>query len=341
MIFKAPPQHSARSLLPALQVLEEMGFGRRTCLKGTGILLRQLDDPQARMTLRQELVFYRNALELTGDKLIGLKLGEPYLPQRYGLYGYALLSASSVRHALSFAANFGQLTFSFFTFDFSESNGLASFSMSDPPPIEQDLIDVYLDRDISAARVAMTELLGEPFPLHEVHLAHAGHGRQQGYRDYFGCKVCFSSYPGRIIFSAGILDDPLPQSDPETSLHFQQQCHMLIARLSSQSHFIDDLRMLILARPGHFPDIDSLAEKLHTSTRTLRRRLKAEGSSYRRLLEEIRFELAREYLGDTKLPLDEISFLLGYTEPGTFSHAFRRWSGQPPSEYRKQNTSQV
>ena len=335
MTFKAPPQHSARSLLPALQVLEEMGFGRRTCLKGTGILLRQLDDPRARVTLRQELVFYRNALDLSGDELIGLKLGEPYLPQRYGLYGYALLSASTVRHALSFAANFGQLTFSFFTFDFSESGGLASFSMSNPPPIEQDLIDVYLDRDISAARVAMTELLNEPFPIKEIHLAHDGHGRQQDYRDYFACSVRFSSYPGKVIFDAGILDQPLPQSDPETSLHFQQQCHMMIAKLTSQSHFINDLRMLILARPGYFPDIDSLAEKLNMSTRTLRRRLNAEGSSYRQLLEEIRFELAREYLADTKLPLDEISFLLGYTEPGTFSHAFRRWSGQPPSVYRK------
>lgn len=170
-------------------------------------------------------------------------------------------------------------------------------------------------------------------------LAHDGHGRKQEYRDYFGCRVCFASYPSQIIFSADILDRPLPQSDPETSLYFRQQCHMLIAKLSSQSHFIDDLRMLILARPGYFPDIDSLAEKLHMSTRTLRRRLKAEGSSYRQLLEEIRFELAREYLKETELPLDEISFLLGYTEPGTFSHAFRRWSGQPPSVYRKNRAS--
>jgi AraC-like DNA-binding protein len=74
------------------------------------------------------------------------------------------------------------------------------------------------------------------------------------------------------------------------------------------------------------------------SVRTLRRRLREEGSSYRELLDEIRFGLARDYLTDTRLPLEEISELLGYSEPGNFSHAFRRWSGQSPRLYRQELT---
>ncbi len=69
-------------------------------------------------------------------------------------------------------------------------------------------------------------------------------------------------------------------------------------------------------------------------TRSLRRRLKEEGSTYRIILNEIRFELARDYLANTRLPIDEIAVLLGYTEPGNFSHAFRRWSGQSPRNWR-------
>ena len=71
------PPHPVRSLLPALGVMEELGFGRQACLKGTGLLLSQLESPDARMSLQQELAFYRNTLELTGDETIGLKLGEP------------------------------------------------------------------------------------------------------------------------------------------------------------------------------------------------------------------------------------------------------------------------
>ncbi len=330
---KVPP-HPVRSLLPPLGVMESLGFDRQACLRGTGILLSQCEDAEARITLQQELTFYRNTLELTGDPTIGLKLGEPFVPQRYGLFGYALLSAATFRHAMILTENFGRLTFSFFRFHYGVSGKHFWFSMSDPPPIEQELVDLYLDRDMSAAKVAFSEILGRPFTGNEIQLGHDGHGRAQDYIDYFNCDVSFSSACNKLTSDSKILDLPLPQSDPDTSRHFQQQCQMLLAKLSSQSHFIADVRMLLLARPGYFPDIDYIAEKMSMSIRTLRRRLKQEGSSYRALLDEVRYGLAREYLGQTQLPIEEVSALLGYTETGNFSHAFRRWAGVSPREWR-------
>lgn len=328
------PPHPVRSLTPALDVMAGLGHDRQTCLKGTGVLLSQLDDAQERMSLQQELTFYRNALELSGDPTIGLKLGEPFVPQRYGLFGYALLSAATFRHALTLTENFGSLTFSFFSFRFRVEGAQAWFSLTDPPPLEQDLVDVYLDRDLSAAQVDFSEVLGLRLPLLRVHLPHDGHGRRQAYRDHFGCDIVYCSESTSLVFSAALLDDPLPQSDPESSLHFQQQCQRLIAKLTSHGHFIDDVRMLVLARPGFFPDIEYVAEKMGVSARTLRRRLKEEGTSYRGMLDEVRLGLASEYLANSRLPMDEISRLLGYTESGNFSHAFRRWTGQSPSEWR-------
>lgn len=335
MTYHAPPPHSVRSLLPPLQVMENLGVDRQLCLRGSGILVSQLDNTHEKMTFRQELAVYRNLLELSGDPLIGLKLGEPFLPQRYGFYGYALLSAPTLRQAMHFGASFGQLTFSFFRFEFVVEGSRAAFTLQDPPPIEQDLIDLYLDRDIAAAVVAFSALLERPFPLFEVHLTHDGHGRRDDYRAHFGCEVIFGTEIGKMVFNSADLDDPLPQSDPESSEHFRAQCQMMIAKLTSQSHFVDDVRMMILARPGFFPDIDYLAEKMGMSVRTLRRKLKEEGSSYRELLDEIRFGMAKDYLCGTRLPLEEISGLLGYTEPGNFSHAFRRWSGESPRSYRQ------
>ena len=148
------PPHPVRSLLPALGVMEELGFDRQACLKGSGILISELESAEARMSLQQELIFYRNTLELTGDPAIGLKLGEPFIPQRYGLFGYAMLSAATFRHALTLAENFGRLTFSFYTLKFGVQGRQAWFSMAEPPPLEQELVDLYLDRDMSAARVS-------------------------------------------------------------------------------------------------------------------------------------------------------------------------------------------
>ncbi len=329
------PPHPVRSLLPALGVMTSLGFDRQACLKGTGILLSQLDDANARMSLQQELGFYRNTLELSGDPAIGLQLGEPYVPQCYGLFGYALLSAATFRHALTLTENFGRLTFSFFTFKHGVCGKQTWFSLSEPPPFERELVDLYLDRDMAAAVVDFREILGGPFPIEEVYVTHDGHDRQQDYSDYYGCIVHFSADSNKLVFSSALLDKPLPQSDPESSRHFQQQCQLLIAKLTTQGHFVDDVRMLMLARPGFFPDIDYVAEKLGMSTRTLRRRLKEEGGNYRALLDEIRFGLAREYLGKTNLPMEEICGLLGYSESGNFSHAFRRWSGQSPRDWRR------
>jgi AraC-like DNA-binding protein len=327
--------HPVRSLLPALGVMNDLGYDSQACLKGSGILLSQLDDANARMSLQQELAFYRNALELSGDPVVGLQLGEPFIPQRYGLFGYALLSAATFRHALTLTENFGRLTFSFYTFTYGVSGRRAWFCMSEPPPFEQELVDLYLDRDMSAAVVDFREVLGGPFPIEEVYITHDGHGRQQDYRDYYGCTAHFCADSNKLVFSSALLDKPLPQSDPESSRHFQQQCQLLIAKLATAGHFVDDVRMLMLARPGFFPDIDYVAEKLGMSTRTLRRRLKEEGSNYRALLDEIRFGLAKEYLGETNLPMEEICGLLGYSESGNFSHAFRRWSGQSPRDWRQ------
>ncbi len=333
------PPHPVRSLLPALGVMEALGFDRQACLRGTGILVSQLEQPDERMTLQQELTFYRNALAFTGDPTIGLKLGEPFVPQRYGLFGYALLSAATFRHALSLTEKFGRLTFSFFTFRFGAAGRQAWFSMCEPPPLEPALVDLYLDRDMSAALVDFSEILGQPLDLDQVRITHDGHGRDCVYRNHFNCEVVFNAECGQFVFDSALLDRPLPQSDPESSRHFQQQCQMLIAKLSTQGRFVDDVRMLILARPGFFPDIDYVAEKLGMSTRTLRRRLRAEGGSYRELLDEVRFGLAREYLANTRLPMEEISTLLGYTESGNFSHAFRRWSGESPSRWRQQHAA--
>jgi len=147
--------------------------------------------------------------------------------------------------------------------------------------------------------------------------------------------VFFSSYPSKLVISADLLDRPLPQGDRETSRYFRQQCQMLIAKLKSQSHLADDVRLILLSQPGEFPTVELAAERLNMSTRTLRRRLKAEGSSFRELLDEVRFQLAREYLAETSLPLSEVSWLLGYTEPGNFSHAFNRWCGMSPRAFRK------
>jgi AraC-like DNA-binding protein len=109
--------------------------------------------------------------------------------------------------------------------------------------------------------------------------------------------------------------------------------------LSRQSRLVDDVRLLLLARPGFFPDIEMVAERLDVSVRTLRRRLTEENTSFQEILDEVRFGLATEYLVETHLPLQELSILLGYSDPGNFTHSFKRWSGRAPRDFRLERQS--
>jgi len=327
--------HSGKAITTQLEILESIGYESEQLLFKTGLVREKLEDIHCELTKESENQFYHNILDLVDNKLIGLQLGEGFLPQKYGLFGYACLSARTLRHAIQFATHFYQLTFTYFTFDFKVYGDEAEFIITNPIPTDFQVLHLLIDRDISAAVVALTEMVGFDCPSIRVELPHSGHGQQQKYRNYFGCEVLFNQPKAKLIFNSNILDKELPNSDPATSDYFLQQCKMLIAKLSTNSKLVDQVRMIILARPGYFPDIDFIAEKLEMAPRTLRRKLSNENSSYREIFDEIRYKLAKEYLSETRLPLSEISELLGYSEPGNFTHAFKKWSGEAPITYRK------
>lgn len=334
MRIQNSPVHSTVGLAPALKVMVAEGHAVQQCLKGTGILTGQLDDHRQTITLRQEIHFYRNVLEVSGDPTIGLRIGAGYLPQRYGLMGYALMSAATLRHALVVAVNFGDLTYTWFGLGFDVAGRTATFSLIDRFDIDTDVRNFLYDRDCAAAWVGLSESLGQPLALDKVALPHDGHGRRSGYRGFFPCPVEFDSAPARIEFAAQLLETPLPHRDASASEQLRQQCQLLLARLGRQSRLVDDVRLLLLARPGFFPDIEMVAEKLDLSVRTLRRRLAEENTSFQDVLDDVRFALATQYLAETRLPLQEISTLLGYSDPGNFTHSFKRWSGKAPSTFR-------
>jgi len=334
-----PLVHSILGLAPALKVMVAEGHAVQPCLKGTGILTSQLDVQRQTITLHQEIRFHRNLLELSGDPTIGLRIGAEYLPQRYGLFGYALMSAATLRHALVVATHFGDLTFTWFGLGFEVTGNTATFSLIDRFDIDADVLHFLYDRDCAAALIASSEIMGQRLVLDRGAFPHDGHRRRADYRKFFGCPVEFDSAPARIEFAAAILETPLPNRDAAVSDQLRQQCQLMLAKLTRQSRLVDDVRLLLLARPGFFPDIGMVAERLDLSVRTLRRRLTEENASFQEILDEVRFGLATEYLVETRLPLQEISTLLGYSDPGNFTHSFKRWSGKAPRDFRLQRRS--
>jgi AraC-like DNA-binding protein len=149
------------------------------------------------------------------------------------------------------------------------------------------------------------------------------------------CPIRFNASDTRLVLSERVTERPLLAQNRDLFAYLDRHALALQERLARAPSLAGRLRELLVERlrDGE-PDQPSIARALGLSERTLQRRLQEESSSFAGLVDEVRSDLARGYLSDSKLAIFEIAFLLGYSEPSAFNRAFRRWTGQSPSEFR-------
>jgi AraC-like DNA-binding protein len=130
-----------------------------------------------------------------------------------------------------------------------------------------------------------------------------------------------------------MFDEPLPQADKHTLEMCIAQCDVLMQRNEQRRGITAVVRSKLFRDSGAFPALPDIAAELDMHPRTLRRQLAAEGTSFRALVNETRSALAVDLLCNVGLTVEQVSKRLGYTDPSTFSHAFKRWYGTAPSAY--------
>jgi len=109
-----------------------------------------------------------------------------------------------------------------------------------------------------------------------------------------------------------------------------------LRQYTEEDGFLELVRRTIQDRlTGHRPSVNAVSQALHMGPRTLQRRLQDSGSSFQRVLDEARHQMARYYLSNSALELNEAAYLLGFEDPNSFGRAFRNWEGMPPSDWRE------
>lgn len=328
-----PRYHSAKTILAPLNAMRSKGISVAQALTGTGLSLSILNRPEQHVHLSQELVFLRNLRKVSKDPMIGLKVGACYPLSLFGIYGYALMSAQNVGEAMRLAYQFVELSFAFYEHEFSAENHVLFMKMHAQEYAEED-IPMLNEREVMATMMILRGLLGDDFAPLKVQFSHPPQGRKSIYRGLLNCAVEFDCDSNNIQLPMSVLETPLLQCDSDTAALCIDRCERLKARLDEEVSIVDEVRERLLLRPGYFPNIESLAAQLNISGRTLRRRLAEKNTGYQQIVDQIRYELAREYLSGTDIGIEQISALLGYSDPAHFSHAFRRWSGSSPSCFR-------
>ncbi len=301
-----------RSVVAVAVLVEEAGargMPVRRALAGTGLHAGDLSDPDRLVTATQELRVVRNLLAGASPPPTGSEAGRRYHVSSFGIAGYALLSSRTLRDAVEFTLRFVDLTF-IFCLPAVRLEGDEVVVELDDGALPADVGSFLRERDLVAIDTVVGELLNESWPSR------------------------LSVAEGTLRFPAAYLDKALPQANPATLALCESLCADLASTRRGSEATAQQVRVVLAQRLGYDATMAGVAGALGMSVRTLDRRLAAEGTGFRRLLDEVRCSLAERLLHRGSMGVEDVAARLGYADATAFTRAFRRWRGMTPTAYR-------
>lgn len=290
--------------------------------------------PNSRMTFQEWWDLLESIQQRLPGRPVGLELGLSIRPSHLGVLGYLTLSCDTVAEALQRFERYqrllhdgdrahpilqGEVVCMRWSSDFGPSTRL-----SDEVLVVGMLRFVRMMTgisDLAPARVRFN--FDKPTDI-------------APYEALFHCPVEFECPFTELHFPTAYFALPVTNSDPGLKNLLDQQAQALMAVLPREDDFELSLQQAIIkAIQSGQPTLEQVASTLALSPRTLHRRLAGKKLVFKELLQELRLQLAREYLREQHLTLSEIALLLGYSEQSAFTRAFRQWTGKTPLQYQK------
>lgn len=340
MSFDSVPRNVISANLLA-QFAVTQGMELDACLHDTGIAPAMLANARTEITAQQELMLVRNVVARLGHiPGIGLTVGLRYHLSIYGIWGFALVSSPTYRSAADIAIRYLDLSYAFVRFRLEpRDNGLAV--LLDDTAIPADVRQFLLERDFAAWSNAIREMRPDGLAVRSAQFSFPRPAYADRFTELCGVEPRFSASDNSIVHDASTLDAPLPQGDGNLARLCLEQCRQLLASRQARTGLAAKVRDHLFHSAHAMPDVNAVAGTLYMSPRTLRRRLEEENTSFRELLDEVRQVLAEEMLSTGRIKLSEIALRLGYAEPASFIHAFKRWKGVSPTAFREQQSDET
>jgi AraC-like DNA-binding protein len=290
-------------------------------------------DANARLSRPQMNALHQAAFEATGDVALGLRVVTAYHPSHMGALGYAWIASRTPRDAWTKMQRYSKVESDTFRLTLSERDPefhATYFWDGEWTPIDSQIYTVMALLVHLHRRVAGPEAN----PL-RVEFSTEAPADLSAFEEHFQCELCFRRPQELLVLPTDVLDCPSPRAHPELELATEEMVARYLANRDKTDILSQVRAALFECLPEGNVSAGRIAAQLHMTDRTLRRRLDEQGVSFRELLSGVRRDLARRYLADDNLSLTEISYLLGFSEPSSFTRAFRGWTGQSPSDARK------
>ncbi len=325
---------STRALRPVLAGLQLHGVDVAQAIADAGLDAEVVADPDARVPHRLAIALWQLAIERTGDDAFGLHVAEATEFGVFDVQSYAFVSSPTLGEGLARIAAYQRLNHDAarVTVDAEGELAVVRHRLPGGAAVPRPIAEFIVATLVLAARTATQ---AEP-PIVEIRFAHPEPADTSEHRRILAAPLRFGAGENAIVLPVSALDLPHAHADPRLLGVLDRHARDLLERLPEVETFTDRVRA-ILARElqGGNPSAERVAEVLHTSVRTLSRRLGELGTSHKEVLDALRRDLAIEHLRRGELAIGEIAFVLGFSEASAFHRAFKRWTGKTPQELRR------
>lgn len=339
------PRGSLNVVLPLLEHLEREGFDPVAVLAAADIPVPDPAGPglppsEVRLPKRKFERLWQAAIDVTGDPAISLRAATLVRPSTLGVIGYLASASESRRNAFELVRDLTPLLWEDFECGL-ESDGEAAFIRFGAGRGGRH--SRFTTEYAVGLAIAMSRHLGaaRADPL-EARFSHRAPGYAGEVERILRLPVRFESGEDGVAFPIALLDCSNPSADAALRPLLQQYASDQLARVLTRTRTASRVRAAVVrALPHGTPTARQVAADLFMSDRTLRRRLREEGTSYQGVLDEVRADLARAYLAGGRHGTDEVADRLGFSDASAFSKAFRRWTGRTPADYARERSGRA
>jgi AraC-like DNA-binding protein len=320
------------------QKLAELGVSLTAVVEQAQLPVGFFSQEKIIATTEQLFAFWRAVETVSGDPGIGFKVGTEDRVERYDPAAIAALCSHSFLDALQRMARYKQLTCPEKIIVSSSHDGECTVKFEWLLAREAEpkaLVDLCLSWILSIGRRGVGANIA---PLRVELTRDPEH--QEMLESFYRCRINFRADRNALVFRSTDLDRSFVTHNADLVALISPQLDAELDEYRS-SRTITEQAKSVMKRllAGQRPSIDEVARQMGLSSRTLQRRLTEKGVRFQQLLEDARRELARYYLSDSRLELNDAAYLLGFEDPNSFFRAFQRWEGTTPARYRKKQSA--
>lgn len=316
------------------RLLETYKIDASQLYREAGLDLSLADKPHARFPFDRVAAAWGRAAELTGKPHLGLEITQHFRPTDFHGLAVAFLASHDLRKALERFARYHVVVNTSFVMRLEQHSDRLDLVC---PTIHVSDAARRVIQDARAAVVVGLSRIGANGVLDplQVEFTYPAPIDDSQHVALFRCPVAFGAPEWRVSFRAGDVDRPFLASNRELARANDQVLDSVCKGLREDDLVSRVKLAMVHELPSGTPSEEAIAKAVSMSSRSLQRRLAEEGTSFTALLAVVRKELAEQYVENPKMPVTEISYMLGFSDVSSFSRAFKRWTGRSPAASRQ------